>query len=398
MPRFRKTGEFKVKRVLVRNGPFAYHTFRVTGWLNGQRIRRQFSSQAEAMGERDRLAVQAANAAREIRAVNTRLTSAELAEAEASIKRLGKTSLCFAVDWFLENYRPPVTECRLDIAITSFREAKAPHVTALVDRDYRLALDALSTAFPEMKVHEPTTEKIEAYLKAQGLGPKGWNNLRGNLHAFFEWCRMPPRNWRVDNPVAPVQKFKIVRGVPEIMSVDRVVELFAYLETYAGGPRSKAKPGCLVPYFALCTFAGIRPAVPGGEVWKIGNVADPAKIIDLENGVIRIGPDIAKTKDLRQVTIQPNLRAWLERYTLKDYPIIVPNMQAMVTKVRKRFSIGEDVLRHTFVSNHVARFRSLGSTALESGNSERIIKKHYLNLLHPMSSERFWEIVPAPEV
>lgn len=392
MPRASKSAAFKVRRCLVRNGPFEYYTYRLTGWINGRRIRRQFAQEAEALGERDRLLIEAANTEREIRTVNTRLSPAEAAEAESAVRRLGNTSLGFAVDWFLANYRPPVNEQGMRRAIDSFLAAKEAHVSPLVSRDYKRALDALETAFPAAHVHTLTTEQLQDYIETQGLGPKGWNNLRGNLHAFFEYCRRPPRNWRLDNPVAPVQKFKIARGIPEIMPVESVRELFKFLEGYSGGPRSKAKPGCLVPYFALCTFAGIRPAVPGGEVWKIGNVADPAKIIDLENGVIRIGPDIAKTKDLRQVTIQPNLRAWLERYPLSKYPIIVRNMQAMVTDVRKRFSIGEDVLRHTFVSNHVARLRSLGGTALESGNSERIIRKHYLRMVTPSEAEAFWAI------
>jgi hypothetical protein len=37
-------------------------------------------------------------------------------------------------------------------------------------------------------------------------------------------------------------------------------------------------------------------------------------------------------------------------------------------------------MRHTFISMHVAKFRSLGEAALQAGNSEAIIKKHYLDL------------------
>lgn len=47
---------------------------------------------------------------------------------------------------------------------------------------------------------------------------------------------------------------------------------------------------------------------------------------------------------------------------------------------RKQYALSEaarDILRHTFVSNHVQAFGSFAKTAIESGNSEGIIRKHY---------------------
>jgi hypothetical protein len=59
-------------------------------------------------------------------------------------------------------------------------------------------------------------------------------------------------------------------------------------------------------------------------------------------------------------------------------------------EVRRRFSVGHDALRHTFVSMHVAKFRSMGDTPLQAGNSEAIIKKHYLSLVTPEEADAFW--------
>ena len=66
-----------------------------------------------------------------------------------------------------------------------------------------------------------------------------------------------------------------------------------------------------------------------------------------------------------------------------------------MAEVRKKFSLGLDVLRHVYISMHVAKFRSMGDTALQAGNSEAIIKKHYLNLMTPEEADAFWKIVPA---
>ena len=39
-----------------------------------------------------------------------------------------------------------------------------------------------------------------------------------------------------------------------------------------------------------------------------------------------------------------------------------------------------NVLRHTFISMTVGAFKSVGDASLQAGNSESIIRKHYLDL------------------
>lgn len=114
-------------------------------------------------------------------------------------------------------------------------------------------------------------------------------------------------------------------------------------------------------------------------------------------GVIRITPGVSKVGEVRQIKIRPNLAAWLARYPLKDFPIVVRNMQDKVTAVRKHFGLTDDVSRHTFISAHVATWKSMGEAALEAGNSERMIKKHYLNMLSDAEADAFWTIVPKLE-
>lgn len=395
-----RNGHFTLKRMQVDAGRHSYSTFRVSGWLNGRRVRKQFKSEAEATGALQRYEIEAANAATasryQVRAVNTTLSLEQVREAEAVFHRLGSRSLSFAADWFLEHYRPPLVAKALPAAVLAFREDRSPRVSFYVARDYKRELATLEAAFPGRHVHDVTTEDLHAYLTARALGPKAWNNTRGLLHAFFEWARSSPRQWRIDNPARPLVTHKVARGIPHILTAQQAADLMAFLETYPTGTRQKARPGYLVPYFALCLFAGIRPTVPRGEAWKLGKLpnAELARAIDLANGVIRIGPAVSKTRDLRQITIQPNLRAWLERYPVVDYPITVPAMQAKVMEVRMKFGLTDDVLRHTFCSMHVAKFKSLGATALEAGNSERIIRRHYLNMVTESEAVNFWRVSP----
>jgi hypothetical protein len=51
-------------------------------------------------------------------------------------------------------------------------------------------------------------------------------------------------------------------------------------------------------------------------------------------------------------------------------------------------------MRHTFISMFVAKFRSIGEASLQAGNSESIIRKHYLDLKTTEEAEQFFGILP----
>jgi hypothetical protein len=126
----------------------------------------------------------------------------------------------------------------------------------------------------------------------------------------------------------------------------------------------------------------------------MGRAQNLGRLVDVPLGAVRITPAIAKTGAIRQVKMRPNLTAWLRAYPLATHPLVMPNMSAMLTGIREKFLLGPDVLRHTFISMHVARFKSMGEAALEAGNSEAIIKRHYLNLVSEAEADQFWSIMP----
>jgi hypothetical protein len=394
----KRSGKFALRQIRASSNGVTYDTFLLSGWLNGRRIRKHFKSRDEALGEKNSLEIEAANNGGEIRARNTRLSAEQIAEAELAIGRLGSKSLSLAVEWFLATYKPPVTAMAIEAAVEAFLEAKAPHIRPLALRDYRVTLNSFQAAFPARKVHTLTTADIQGFLANRGVGKKRLNNLRGDLNAFFVFCQAAPREWTRENPVKPIQKYRIARGIPEVISADTAARLMAYVESYTGGPRTKQPPGFLAPYFALCLFAGLRPSVPDGEACKLGLQANPGRLIDQELGVIRITPEVAKTNSVRQITIQPYLAEWLVRYPLAKFPIVPTNAKRWITAVRMKFGIGDDVLRHVYISNHVAMFKSLGAAALEAGSSETMIRRHYLNLVSEADANKFWSIAPGTDV
>jgi hypothetical protein len=77
------------------------------------------------------------------------------------------------------------------------------------------------------------------------------------------------------------------------------------------------------------------------------------------------------------------------------------NVVGKIGRIRRQFKLSHDVLRHTFISMHVAKYRSMGDAALQAGNSETIIRRHYLNVTTSQEAEAFFAVMPqkkAPEL
>ncbi len=105
--------------------------------------------------------------------------------------------------------------------------------------------------------------------------------------------------------------------------------------------------------------------------------------------------DVSKVREPRKVTIQPNLIAWLKAYPPTDeHPIVPKNLQHVRARIAKAHGLSHDIMRHTFISMFVAKFRSIGEAAIQAGNSEAIIRKHYLDMKSQTEAEEFYGIMP----
>jgi integrase len=130
--------------------------------------------------------------------------------------------------------------------------------------------------------------------------------------------------------------------------------------------------------------------VPNGEITKLKPEA-----VDLDAGIIHISAEVSKVREPRKIVVQSNLAAWLRAYPLKKFAIIPGNFKKRRQKFAKQLGLTHDVLRHTFISMFVAKYRSIGEAAIQAGNSEAIIRKHYLDLKSSADAEEFFNILPS---
>lgn len=376
---------FAVSRYENRNG---VSSWRVAGWLHGVRIRKNFKTKEEAAAEKAALELAALRATAGLRSATTFLNDDQLREAESAFRRLAdqRRSLGVYLDFALANFRGPESDMALSDAVSEYlttkkKEAERKLISNRQVQSIKIELATFLKHFPGISVSGCSAPSLIAFWDRGGASLKTYNNRRGVLSTFFKFAFH--KDWISVNPVekTPHHRIHHKRGSATTISAQQAEKLMAYVEEFRGG--------ILAPYFALCLFAGIRPATSSGEISKL-----QPKQVRLDTGVIHIEPEVSKVGMKRLVTIQPNLAAWLRSYPLDRFSIIPTNIVKIRRKAFDAFGLTHDVLRHTFISMFVAKFRSMGEAGLQAGNSESIIRKHYLDLKSPAEAEQFFGILP----
>jgi len=363
-----------VRKVKLQANGHTYSSWKVDGRINGIRHRRFFSDREEAEAHRAVKEIQALNEAKLVRTTASHLSGEQLRDAEAALQRLqGRYSLVLAADWLLRTFRDTLTQKSLVESIPLFLDERRAHLRRTTFQDYKTTLTSFAFIHGNKKLSEIGTGDIIDFLKFRGVTGKTWNNLRADLNAFFVWCEKPPRKWIVNNPVKDVEKFEVAQGIPEILSAGKVKDLFAFLETYRGSPSKPLEPGCLVPYFALATFAGLRPANQRRGDHAHRETGEYRSYYRSQGRGHPHHPELAKTKDVRQIVIQPCLHAWLTRYPIDRYPIIPSSASNLLRRSERSFRSPRLLAAHVrlYACRQIPQHGRHGPPA---GNSEAIIK------------------------
>ena len=375
-----------------------YLSYLVQGWKeNGKWQRKKFKNRKDAESFVALKTIELQNEGRSQRMVLSPLSDEQIQEAVEAFDLLGETySLKQAVQFFLENHREPGFTITLSEGVKLYLADKADEgVRPRSIAQSQSVLNQFILAHNDPLVHEVTHQHVLSFLR--GLRAKGgvepakrktWNNYRNDLNHFFSWAGLEDLNtqrpWVFSNPAEKVKVFsakQIAEQRPEIITteIEKLQKMLSALMRW--------RKGVLVKSFALSYFAGIRP---DGELKRLA--PREKELINLRTKTITIPANVSKTKEARQIIITDNLMQWLKSYP--DVPIIPKNYDRLMKQARKHFGLSHDEMRHSFISYHVALNRSVGYAALQAGNSENIVKKHYLNL-HPVEEgQQFFNMIP----
>ncbi len=325
----------------------------------------------------------------------TKLSDEQVRLAEVAFIKLGDDwlRLLDAVDhWNSHGKHVAVAESpRVDDAVKEYLAwlDGTPTLRDATKRHWKTRIAIFGNSVPNIRVADFTAEHIEQYIATRKVGPSGKDTDRRAVSRFFSWCKERPRRWCAVNPCQGVKIEMGEKTPPAILAFAQCKRLLEQAE--------KFKDGRLVPYVAVCLFAGLRPFEAQRLEWEQVNLAD---------NEIRLEGWQTKTGTPRVVSIRKPLDAWLKAHKGKDF--FPTNWRKDFDELKTAIGFGtptednpnlkpwpDDVLRHTAVSFFFRDTGSYGLTAEQFGNSEAIIKQHYQGRVSTDDAKKFFALMPA---
>ena len=152
----------------------------------------------------------------------------------------------------------------------------------------------------------------------------------------------------------------------------------------------------MVPYVAVCLFAGLRPGETEQLRWEQ---------IDFDTGFIQVLGETSKTRQGRYAKMEPCLIEWLKPYRQAAGKIIGPRSfrrawesvkaaAGYVTRGRGSEPWVPDVMRHSFASYWLAVHQDRAKLAELMGNSVDVIRSFYRVPALETVAQKFWELKP----
>lgn len=231
-----------------------------------------------------------------------------------------------------------------------------------------------------MELRFITEHTVQEWFESRREKPSAQQSNFWRLHNFFQFCVR--RRWMSENPCAFIDPVRVEPGVPSVLTIAQCREVMRYCV--------EENPKAL-PFAALALFAGVRPEEITRLQWSD---------LDLVQGTLTVDAAASKTHRRRKIQLPPNCTEWLRlaRRTGGKLPISRSTRVRWVREFRKALGLKRwpnDVMRHTAASYLLAIHENAGKVALMLGNSERILLRHYRDLVSLRDASEFWAIAPA---
>lgn len=236
------------------------------------------------------------------------------------------------------------------------------------------SLKMFGLKFGTRKIHEVSAWEIEEWLNENGWAQSTRRGMLAIISTLFSFAKK--NGFCSENMASRVERPSYDERPPGIWNPETARTLLKAALKHDKG---------VIPYLALCMFAGIRPA----EAEKITRA-------DLLKDYINIASHRAKTRQRRLVTRLPAFNAWLKAAGKVELP--ASNLRRRLAEVRKHVKGLEwphDVMRHSFASYHLALNSSPDKTAHELGHHNTdMLFRHYRELVTKKQAEEWFGIRP----
>jgi len=150
-------------------------------------------------------------------------------------------------------------------------------------------------------------------------------------------------------------------------------------------------PMDMVPIIAVGCFGGVRPEESARLTWDM---------VDFKRKHIDLPAEITKDGDRRIVEMSDNLVEWLLACRKNSGLLLPSNFR------RKRWALTralnwnvwpDDILRHSYGSYHLAKFRNAGLTSEQMGHkNSRMLYAYYREVVKDSDDvTSYWSLLPS---
>jgi integrase len=354
--------------------------WRVSGTLEGARLRRHFTNEGEAHAFCDDKNAGAGARAQAVNYHQTRLDADALAACEAGVVLVaGRWPLhdVFAAGvGALITARPagemaPLLEEWLLLVQHEVSDLRLTELRKCCRRFVRLSSGATTGEF--------TRQAVRDYLDAQAWAPTTKRNNRNALHRWADW--LIQKGYFAVNPCSGVRvrRGRAEQGLPSILSPEQAAAFMRTTET--------AECRRLKGWAALCLFCGLRPSEAFRLTWPEVSIGTrELTVMGRKRG-----------SKPRVVKLGPTAVAWLKAVKEDGEP-----RPGYYTRRLFRMAVDasgldwhEDILRHSYASYTSAGGTPIGELAEQMGNSPGTLYAHYRTPRTAAQVKVFWEIRPA---
>lgn len=341
----------------------------------GKRQRRYFRTRQEAQEARAAL-FRVAEGREDAEAPSALVQDA--VEARAVLDKAGcKLTLAEVARRAVRHLTLPAAGMPLRKFVDDYARVKWDDWGKLSRRNWTLDSSRLMDEFAGCQLADVTPDRLEVWLSRWTPGTR--RGIVGNLRPAFNYAVR--RGYLEQSPFDRLEAVKVKRQPISIYTPAQARDMLAAV-------RDESRAG-----LAILLFAGVRP-----------HEAQKLRWADVRDGFIHVANDVAKTRQARNVEINPTLAAWLDaECAAQESAPICPPARAFERDVREAKEAAgvksrqPDMARHSFASywlaaNHdEARLKQLLG---HSVNSDTLFV-HYRAATTARVAAEFWALRPG---
>lgn len=294
-------------------------------------------------------------------------------------RQIAEGQLIAAAEAWAARQGTKIETITVEEAVTQFTDAKTK-AGVDVTNSYKKILPQLVVALGARSLHTVSSRELTAWMEQRYPHPVSRNTARKRVVALWRWARKQgylPRDAMTEaEQTEAAREETSVIGVIDVKTFGRLLELIR-----------KQHPEYLGP-LVVAGFCGLRRAEVHAQQWED---------VNLERKFVRVSKAKRNTPARRLVPLCDAAVAWLELCAAREGPLCSNFAIDRIRDIGRtaNFELPDNCFRHSYISHRVAQTGNVAETALEAGNSPRVIFQHYRELFAKEEGEAWFALTPA---